>query len=92
MVLTVICAPRISEEGPESGKQTDPQKEANPMPQYMKDITDHTRAAVKALEQAAAVIEDSAEYIDPAHVFHRSSVATYNALLTCLLKLDGMEA
>lgn len=61
------------------------------MPEYMKNISAPIKEAIAALEKAGEIMEDSREYNELNHVFHRSSVASYNAILTCLLKLDGMH-
>jgi len=61
------------------------------MPEYMKKISAPIKEAIAALEKAGEIMEDSREYNEPNHVFHRNSVASYNAILTCLLKLDGMH-
>ena len=62
------------------------------MPEYMKAISPSIHAAIEAAEQAAGEIEQSAEYNNHLHPFHRSAVAAYNALTTILLTLDRMEA
>lgn len=60
-------------------------------PAYLAAIQNDLAAILAAAENAAEIIENSAEYSDYLHPYHPASVSTYNRICSTLIDLERIK-